>query len=189
MTGMDTACWISLILFTGDIRATPPSRRMSDGTRSSAITATAPASSAILAWSALVTSMITPPLSISASPTFSLSVPVSAIAVVSFSGLTAVVPSVVAQPSEQARLGRRPLRLEQGERRGVADAAVRGRTVGAEHPVEASADPLDGGARARVAGVGVQLHRVHAPRLERVREHQELRLRVDRRALGGGRQP
>ena len=32
------------------MRATPPSRRMSAGTRSSAITATAPASSAILAW-------------------------------------------------------------------------------------------------------------------------------------------
>ena len=77
MTGMDTVCWISLIFFTGDIRATPPSFRISDGTRSSAITAAAPASSAILACSAFVTSMMTPPLSISASPTFSLSVPIS----------------------------------------------------------------------------------------------------------------
>ena len=77
MTGMDTVFWISLIFFTGDMRATPPSLRMSDGTRSSAITATAPASSAILACSALVTSMMTPPLSISASPTLSLSVPIS----------------------------------------------------------------------------------------------------------------
>ena len=59
------------------MRATPPSARMSAGTRSSAITATAPASSAIFACSALVTSMITPPLSISASPTFSLGVPLS----------------------------------------------------------------------------------------------------------------
>ena len=42
--------------------------RMSAGTRSSAMTATAPASSAILAWSAVTTSMMTPPLSISASP-------------------------------------------------------------------------------------------------------------------------
>jgi len=33
-----------------------------------ALTATAPASSAIFAWSAVTTSMITPPLSISASP-------------------------------------------------------------------------------------------------------------------------
>ena len=52
------------------MRATPPSLRMSDGTRSSAMTAQAPAFSAILACSALVTSMMTPPLSISARPTF-----------------------------------------------------------------------------------------------------------------------
>src|SRR5262249_521751 len=52
-----------------DIRATPPSARMSAGTRSKAITATAPASSAILACAASVTSMITPPFSISARPT------------------------------------------------------------------------------------------------------------------------
>ena len=52
------------------MRATPPSLRISEGTRSSAITADAPASSAILACSALVTSMMTPPFSISARPTF-----------------------------------------------------------------------------------------------------------------------
>ena len=46
------------------MRATPPALRMSAGTRSSAITETAPASSAILAWSAVTTSMITPPFSI-----------------------------------------------------------------------------------------------------------------------------
>src|SRR3989442_7814276 len=68
MTGIVTVCWISLIFFTGDIRATPPSLRMSAGTRSSAMTETAPASSAIFACSALVTSMMTPPLSISARP-------------------------------------------------------------------------------------------------------------------------
>ena len=45
-----------------------PRARMSAGTRSSAITAQAPASSAITACSASVTSMITPPLSISAKP-------------------------------------------------------------------------------------------------------------------------
>ncbi len=50
------------------MRATPPCARMSAGTRSSAITAQAPASSAMRACSASVTSMITPPLSISASP-------------------------------------------------------------------------------------------------------------------------
>src|SRR5436309_1336435 len=68
MTGIETAFWISLIFFTEAIRATPPSRRMSAGTRSSAITDVAPASSAIFACSAVVTSMITPPLSISARP-------------------------------------------------------------------------------------------------------------------------
>ena len=56
------------------MRATPPSARMSAGTRSNAITATAPASSAILACSAVTTSMITPPLSICARPAFTLKV-------------------------------------------------------------------------------------------------------------------
>ena len=52
------------------MRATPPSLRISEGTRSSAITAQAPAFSAIRACSTLVTSMMTPPFSISAKPTF-----------------------------------------------------------------------------------------------------------------------
>src|ERR687885_1596642 len=68
MTGIVTASWMPLIFAGSLMRATPPSRRMSAGTRSSAITAAAPASSAILACSALTTSMITPPLSISARP-------------------------------------------------------------------------------------------------------------------------
>ncbi len=68
ITGIVTAAWISLITLGLAIRATPPAARMSAGTRSSAITATAPASSEIRACSALVTSMITPPLSISARP-------------------------------------------------------------------------------------------------------------------------
>src|SRR3954452_23700192 len=59
------------------IRETPPWARMSAGTRSSAITATAPASSAIFACSAVTTSMITPPLSISASPALTRKVPSS----------------------------------------------------------------------------------------------------------------
>ena len=61
---------ISLMIVMEAMRATPPSLRMSAGTRSSAMTAVAPASSAILACSALVTSMMTPPFSISAKPTF-----------------------------------------------------------------------------------------------------------------------
>src|SRR5579885_3626070 len=58
------------------MRATPPWTRMSAGTRSSAITADAPASSAIRACSALTTSQITPPLSISGKVLFTCSVPV-----------------------------------------------------------------------------------------------------------------
>ena len=69
ITGIDTERWMPSITSIAHMRATPPSRRMSAGTRSSAITAQAPASSAILAWSGVVTSMITPPLSISARPT------------------------------------------------------------------------------------------------------------------------
>ena len=77
MTGIDTAPMIPSIMSGSLIRATPPCARMSAGTRSSAITATAPASSAILACSGVTTSMITPPLSISAMPRLTRAVPVS----------------------------------------------------------------------------------------------------------------
>lgn len=75
ITGMETAPMMSSIMFGSDIRATPPSLRMSAGTRSRAMTATAPASSAIFACSALTTSMITPPLSCSAMPRLTRAVP------------------------------------------------------------------------------------------------------------------
>jgi hypothetical protein len=87
ITGIVTASMISLIIFGSDMRATPPSLRMSAGTRSRAITAQAPASSAILAcggvshWpdqhtdgldvltcSAFMTSIITPPFNMRARP-------------------------------------------------------------------------------------------------------------------------
>src|SRR5215217_582043 len=77
MTGIVTPSWMPLIICGSLIRATPPSRRMSAGTRSSAMTAAAPASSAIFACSGVTTSMITPPLSISARPALTLKVPVS----------------------------------------------------------------------------------------------------------------
>src|ERR1700678_2678865 len=70
ITGIDTAAMISGIFFGEAMRATPPSARICAGTRSSAITATAPAFSAITACSAFVTSMTTPPFSISAKPVF-----------------------------------------------------------------------------------------------------------------------
>ena len=62
------AVTIPVIISGSDMRATPPAFRMSAGTRSSAITATAPASSAILACSPVTTSMMTPPFNISARP-------------------------------------------------------------------------------------------------------------------------
>src|SRR5262249_39652584 len=77
ITGIDTAAMMPSIMSGSLMRATPPWALMSAGTRSSAITATAPASSAIFACSASTTSMITPPLSISARPLFTRIVPSS----------------------------------------------------------------------------------------------------------------
>src|SRR5918995_921204 len=77
MTGMETASTMPSMRSGSLMRATPPCARMSAGTRSSAITATAPASSAIFAWSAVTTSMMTPPLSISAMPRLTRLVPCS----------------------------------------------------------------------------------------------------------------
>src|SRR5450759_2940439 len=77
MTGMETISMIPCTMSGSLIRETPPSARMSAGTRSRAITATAPASSAILACSGVTTSMMTPPLSISAMPRLTRAVPVA----------------------------------------------------------------------------------------------------------------
>ena len=68
ITGIVTAALMPRIMSGSLMRATPPSTRMSAGMRSSAITATAPASSAMRACSGVTASMITPPLSIFASP-------------------------------------------------------------------------------------------------------------------------
>ncbi len=81
MTGIVTAAMIPSIIAGSDMRATPPAARMSAGTRSSAITATAPASSAILACSGVTTSMMTPPLSICARPFLVAQVDVSVMVV------------------------------------------------------------------------------------------------------------
>src|SRR5579864_7227673 len=77
MSGMVTAAMIDLISSGSDMRATPPSLRMSAGTRSSAITAHAPASWAILACSGVTTSMMTPPFSIWARPALTLKDPLT----------------------------------------------------------------------------------------------------------------
>src|SRR6266705_4399076 len=75
ITGIVTAAMIDLMSSGSDMRATPPSLRMSAGTRSSAITAHAPASWAIRACSGVTTSMMTPPFSIWASPALTLKEP------------------------------------------------------------------------------------------------------------------
>src|SRR5260370_907307 len=61
MTGIVTPCWIPSIMVGSLMRATPPSRRMSAGTPSRALTATAPASSAMRALAGGTTSQMTPP--------------------------------------------------------------------------------------------------------------------------------
>src|SRR5438067_11272405 len=75
MTGIVTAAMIDVIRSGSDMRATPPSLRISAGTRSRAMTAHAPASCAMRACSAVTTSMMTPPFSIWASPAFTLKEP------------------------------------------------------------------------------------------------------------------
>src|ERR671934_1561559 len=110
------------------MRAKPPSLRISAGTRSSAITATAPASSEMRAWSASVTSMISPPLSISARPDLTLIVPVSAIAVILASAC---------EPNDELVLDRRVelLRAAAG-RREAADPHFRRAHVEAQEVLE-----------------------------------------------------
>ena len=75
ITGSEVMALMPSIMSGSLMRETPPSRRMSAGMRSSAMTATAPASSAMRACSASTTSMMTPPLSISAIPRLTRSVP------------------------------------------------------------------------------------------------------------------
>src|SRR4051794_40804953 len=92
ITGMVTAALMPSIMSGSLMRATPPCTRMSAGTRSRAMTAEAPASSAILACSGVTTSMMTPPLSISASPRLTRKVPVARGAVgVGWSAMAAIL--------------------------------------------------------------------------------------------------
>ena len=79
MTGMVTASMMRRTMVGSAMRATPPALRISAGTRSSAMTAHAPASCAIFACSGVVTSMMTPPFNISARPDLSWNVPFSMI--------------------------------------------------------------------------------------------------------------
>src|SRR5271167_1346430 len=141
-----------LIIDGSLIRATPPSRRMSAGTRSSAITAAAPASSATFACSGVTTSMITPPLSISARPLLTLNVASSRTA----TSLTrAPGPrgrgSAELPPEDRARLPRRRIPRMLG--RGEAERAVKG-----DRPMVAG--PCDRLQRRRSVGAGERLELV-----------------------------
>src|SRR5690242_3242387 len=128
-----------LIIAGSDIRATPPSRRMSAGTRSRAITAQAPASSAIFASSGVTTSMITPPFSISARPVFSRNVARSVIPAILRGGDDRLSPALLQFVGTDAVFVRRfvpgvqPVRqtLYQCHQRGVAarEAGAVGREV------------------------------------------------------------
>src|SRR3954452_4437829 len=169
ITGIVTVSWMSRIISGSLMRATPPSRRMSAGTRSSAMTTTAPASSAIFACSAFTTSMITPPLSISASPALTRNVASSrmksslAAGLLESEGLyslrvlrrVAAVHAVrqrldhAQQRGVRADVGRRVRRVVQADLRQLGDLAQRG---------------VRDGDRLRLA-VARELHRAHDERV------------------------
>src|SRR4051794_38029742 len=151
MTGIVTASWMPLTSSGSDMRATPPSRRMSAGTRSSAMTAAAPASSAIFACSAVTTSMITPPLSISARPAFTRKVATSFIA-------TDGSPGPLGRSGARSPIGRAPDHLLEPE---SLDAI---RVCGLVQGVDPVGDRLDHAQERRVrAHVGGAVRRVVEP--------------------------
>ena len=132
------------------MRATPPAARMSAGTRSSAMTATAPASSAILACSGVTTSMMTPPLSIWARPFLVAQVDVSTVMCLGLLWLTRARLAGRVWPR-----GRRPFesagpraRLDYRTRPAKAASAGRGqRTDGPDDPRHQLGGAAGGGRR------------------------------------------
>src|SRR5579883_2240067 len=82
---------------------------------------------------------------------------------------------------DEPRLHRRPLFRQDREAEGIARDEVCGHAVGAQHPLERSADALDRSARALVARIGVETDAQHPPRLEGMGKHEELGL-----GIGGG---
>ena len=89
----------------------------------------------------------------------------------------------------EPRLHRRPLVVGDAEVGGVADLPVAPQHVLAEDPFERRADPEEGRPRLLVAGVGLELHPLAAEDLERVLQHEQLRLAVCASALPGTRDP
>src|SRR5215217_7724806 len=129
ITGIVTASWMPAIISGSDMRATPPSLRMSDGTRSSAMTAAAPADSAILACSGVTTSMITPPLSISARPDLTRNVATSFIGFESSYGMGWLLGRTSADCSIDggAAVGRPQLLADRRRQQLAADCRLQGR--------------------------------------------------------------
>ncbi len=109
MTGMVTASMMAPMRAGSLMRATPPVARMSAGTRSRAMTATAPASSAMRAWSGVTTSMMTPPFSIWARPFLVAQVDVSTLMLSCVLGLTARRLWSLAPGSSPVRVDRQHL--------------------------------------------------------------------------------
>src|SRR5438552_2504021 len=178
MTGIETASLISAIFSGSDMRATPPCARMSAGTRSSAITATAPASWAIRACSASTTSMITPPLSISARPVFTRSVPTSAIA--------PIVDGALALRRAARVAGHQP--VEDRVRPGVGFAVVPAQPAPLPLDVGRHAWPDHGHAEAgsgrRGPQLGVRISGAGPPRDEAVAEGAGRAVQEDARLAG-----
>src|SRR5262245_59279395 len=144
---------IPWIIFGSDMRATPPAARMSAGTRSRAMTATAPASSAIRACSGVTTSMITPPLSIWARPFLVAQVEVSTVIRARILRVGAR-PAVLADqrrgaigPSGRLSHGIPPLPGGPPGLRLRADSVTASAPEGLQHPREQADGALRGGRR------------------------------------------
>lgn len=93
------------------------------------------------------------------------------------------------QPQLDDRPHGRPLLVEDRVEGGTAHGTVEPPRMGPADPLAGEPEPLHRGARAPVAGVGAQRDAAHAPGLEGVAEHEQLRLGVDARPLGARGQP
>jgi len=80
-------------------------------------------------------------------------------------------------------LNRRPLAIENAVHAGVAQGAVAGDLVLAQHPVQFRAQPFDGGATLLIEEVGSEFHRNAIQLLERMGQQQQLALGVQGTAL------
>ncbi len=83
----------------------------------------------------------------------------------------------------------RPLLVQDRVERGGPDHPVQAARVRPADPLGGRAQPLDGNPGPGVAGIGPQRDPLHAPALEGVPQHQQLRLGVDAGALRPRRQP